>query len=106
MSKLAIIWHSLWYFRNQAIFNSNKCDGNSVLGFIDRHIKDWARAKREEEKEILKTKKQYQPTPQNRKKKNIKWEKPTTGCYKLNFDGSIIPDGKASSGFVIRDNHY
>ncbi len=104
MSKLVVIWHSIWYFRNQAIFNKNNCDGNSIVGFIDRHIKEWSRAKSEEEKEVLKRKKQNQPASQNRKKKNIKWENPPSGYYKLNFDGSILPDGRASIGFVIRDN--
>ena len=39
-----------------------------------------------------------------RRKNGIHWEKPEIGQYKINFDGSLNKDGKASTGFVIRDH--
>lgn len=34
----------------------------------------------------------------------ISWSLPPPGFHKLNFDGSKLKDGKASCGFVVRDN--
>lgn len=36
-------------------------------------------------------------------RKEVWWNKPTQGCYKINFDGSKLQDGSASYSFIIRD---
>ncbi len=41
MSKLAIIWWSVWYFRNQIIFNSNNSwDSSNIAEFIKRQFQN------------------------------------------------------------------
>ena len=55
--------------QNQAIFNSKKCDGNNVLGFIDKQVKDWSQARREEDKEITRVKNKNQIIPKAERKK-------------------------------------
>ena len=34
----------------------------------------------------------------------IKWFPPNTNFTKLNFDGSVLTDNKASSGFILRNS--
>lgn len=36
---------------------------------------------------------------------NVRWDPPTDGCLKINVDGSVLFDGAASCGGVVRDSH-
>ncbi|XP_024190243.1 uncharacterized protein LOC112194231 [Rosa chinensis] len=45
------------------------------------------------------------PPPANAVHSTIKWQPPPSGFYKLNFDGSVIGNKSAASGFVLRDEH-
>ena len=46
MSKLAILWWCIWFFRNQIVFNNVKCEVKQVAEFITRQNNSWALAKK------------------------------------------------------------
>ena len=104
MSRLAIAWWSVWYFRNQIIFNNNTTwNTTNIVEFIKKQFLSWSQAKQEEKMDGINTQKTNNKRTSARKKKGIHWEKPEVGQYKINFDGSLNSNGKASTGFVIRD---
>lgn len=37
--------------------------------------------------------------------KEILWEKPGSGCYKLNTDAAYFEDGTGAAGVVLRNDH-
>ena len=104
MSKLAIAWWSIWYFRNQIVFNNISWDSKNIKEFIKRQHNNWINTKKEEKSDHIPFPIANNISEQRRKKKGIKWEKPDVGWYKLNFDGSVKDNGKTSTGYVIRDH--
>ena len=44
-------------------------------------------------------------TKRKRKQKSKYWEKREQGWVKINFDGSVLQDNSACTGFIIRDHN-
>ena len=93
MSTLAIVWWSIWYFRNQILFNNISWDRKNIKEFIKRQHSSWINTKKEEKSDDIKFPKANNTLEQSRKRKGIKWEKPDVGWFKLKFDGSVKSNG-------------
>ena len=75
MSKLAVAWWSIWYFRNQIIFNNNKSwDIKTMAEFIKRQHHSWKQAKEEESMHEITKSKDNKGMNITRKKIGIQWE--------------------------------
>ena len=54
MSKLTVAWWSVWYFRNQIIFNNNTTWGTTnIVEFIKRQFLNWSQSKQEEKIDVI-----------------------------------------------------
>ena len=106
MSKLTVAWWSIWYFRNQIIFNNNiSWNIKTMAEFIKRQHHSWNQAKKEESMDKITKSKDNKGMNTTRKQIGIQWEKPDRGWCKINFDGSLNKEGSASIGYIIRDHN-
>lgn len=101
MSKRAFVFWSIWYFKNQIIFQKNANNNNNTIEFIKKQIHDLNRVKKEDgELEHEEPNRRSRQGDQRRQKKDFNWE--NQNSFKLNSSGSRLQDDNSSTGFIIR----
>ena len=106
METLAFSWWSIWYFRNQIIFNHEVLNNTHIIDFIKKQKVQWRNTNTEiDGKGKDGTNQKGTTTMTRRQTKGIQWKRPAGGTFKLNFDGSRLDTGETSIGYIIRDSN-
>ena len=98
---IAIIWWFIWYARNQIIFRQDSIAPRALglmirafickLNGVDRKMGEvWCS-------------KPTSSRPPRVSRSTITWDPPQKNFTKLNFDGSLLSNGSAAYGFVLRN---
>lgn len=86
----AIRWWFIWYFKNQVVFNEESSPHSVAASVMNNFTKNWLKTSSEMHN--------YLPSSNGSTPNSAKLPR-----KKKNFDGSKIKCGKASCGFVLRD---
>ena len=104
ISFYAFVWWFVWFFRNKLIFNDGTISSRKASFLISNFASSWLRVSSFESAASISSKAKPSKVSKKRSGPNLLWDPPRSGFFKLNFDGSKLPNGSASLGFIIRDS--
>jgi hypothetical protein len=101
---VAAITYSLWFARNQQVFDLISIDDGHVIDRANRSLKEYQNALENGNLNSFNTT-QNRTTSTNRHANNIKrWTRPNEGIIKVNCDANLRIDGSWGLGAIFRDS--
>lgn len=99
VEKIAIVLLSIWFARNQKIWENKIVTPVIAVEVGVKQVKDWQEAMVRRAKINSLANRPVMQMP-------ITWQPPSAGCYKMNVDASVFKgESSFSIGMVLRDDH-
>ena len=102
MRIIAVFWWFIWYARNQLVFRQDPISPRSVVEMIKTFMNKLNKVEMARCGEDL-----ISSSPvcgHSAGRDAVAWVRPPAQFAKLNIDGSVLKNGSASYGFVLRDD--
>lgn len=99
MEKIVIALSSIWFARNQKIWENKSITPAITVEIHVKQVKEWQEAmdRRATLNNVIR---------RSEMQASLTWQTPPTGCFKLNVDASVFKgESSYSLGMVIRDDH-
>jgi hypothetical protein len=107
ISYVAAIAYSIWFARNQQVFNLTCIDDDHVINCVNLSIQDYTSALNSlnPNKSLQSQHSSTHPHRNIRQTNNrIRWARPNNGVIKMNCDANLTIDGSWGLGAIYRDS--
>jgi hypothetical protein len=101
---VAAITYSLWFARNQQVFDLISIDEGHVIDRANRSIKEYQNALENGNLNSLNTTQNRTTSTNRHANDNKRWTRPNEGIIKVNCDANLRIDGSWGLGAIFRDS--